>query len=224
MEQKKNPKYDLERKRGMFFNLGLLASITLMITAFEWKTTEKGIDVFTENFDIEELVDIKPTIIPPPPKPKPIMPIVKEVPDKEIIEDIDIPIDNDFNDSTSIPEMVIEDDSKEEYIDPNKIWVGIIESPAEPVGGIDAFYRFIGKNLKYPRTAKRMNIQGRVFVQFVVDKDGSLTDIKAIKGLGGGCNEEAVRVFKKAPKWRPGKQRGRPVRVRMVMPIVFRLE
>ena len=77
--------------------------------------------------------------------------------------------------------------------------------------------------MKYPNQARRMGIEGRVFVQFVVDKDGQLTEIKAVKGIGAGCDEEAVRVLKSAPKWKPGKQRGRPVKVRMILPITFKL-
>lgn len=77
--------------------------------------------------------------------------------------------------------------------------------------------------MKYQNQARRMGIEGRVFVQFVVDKDGQLTEIKAVKGIGAGCDEEAVRVLKSAPKWKPGKQRGRPVKVRMILPITFKL-
>jgi protein TonB len=82
---------------------------------------------------------------------------------------------------------------------------------------------YVSENLKYPVKASRMDIQGRVFVQFVVEKDGSLTDIQVVKGIGAGCDEEAVRVIKNAPRWEPGKQRGRPVRVKMILPIVFKL-
>jgi protein TonB len=100
----------------------------------------------------------------------------------------------------------------------------IVEQQPEPIGGFTAFYTYVGENLKYPRLAQRGNIQGRVYIQFVVEKDGSLTDIKTIKGIGGGCDEEACRIIGNAPKWNPGKQRGRPVRVIMVIPILFKLE
>ncbi|MGB3618259.1 MAG: energy transducer TonB, partial [Catalinimonas sp.] len=74
-----------------------------------------------------------------------------------------------------------------------------------------------------PEQARRMGVEGRVFVQFVVERDGTLTDVQAVKGIGAGCDEEAIRAVKESPKWKPGKQRGRPVRVRMVMPIVFKM-
>ena len=86
-----------------------------------------------------------------------------------------------------------------------------------------AFYEFVGKKLKYPAQARRMGIEGKVFVEFVIERDGTITDVKAIKGIGAGCDEEAVRVLQTAPKWKPGKQRGKPVRQRMVFPIAFKL-
>ena len=88
---------------------------------------------------------------------------------------------------------------------------------------MSAFYKYVATTLRYPAQARRMGIEGKVFVQFVVDKDGSLTDVQAIKGIGAGCDEEAVRVISKAKKWKPGKQRGRAVKVRMILPITFKL-
>jgi protein TonB len=85
------------------------------------------------------------------------------------------------------------------------------------------FYDYVQRNLKYPAQAKRIGIQGKVFVQFIVAPDGSLTDVTAVKGIGGGCDEEAVRVIINSPKWSPGKQRGQAVNVRMILPITFKL-
>jgi TonB family protein len=99
----------------------------------------------------------------------------------------------------------------------------IVEEPPAPVGGMRAFYEYVQRELKYPEEAKKDAIQGRVFIQFIVDKDGSITDVQAVRGIGGGCDEEAVRVIANSPKWIAGKQRGREVRVRMVMPITFTL-
>ena len=96
------------------------------------------------------------------------------------------------------------------------------DQPGFP-GGMPAFYEYVSKNLKYPNQARRMGIEGRVFVQFVVGKNGSITDVTAIKGIGAGCDEEAVRVIKSSPNWSPGKQRGKPVKVRMILPITFKL-
>lgn len=99
----------------------------------------------------------------------------------------------------------------------------MVEEQPEFTGGNKAFAKYLRKNLKYPKKARRMGIEGKVFVEFVVNKDGSLADIEIIKGIGGGCDEEAVRVLKNSPKWIPGKQRGKSVRVKMSVPIVFRL-
>ncbi|MEQ8878827.1 MAG: TonB family protein [Cyclobacteriaceae bacterium] len=108
--------------------------------------------------------------------------------------------------------------------DPNNPLFVIVEDQPEYPGGIDAFYRYIANNMIYPTEARTNGIEGRVYVQFVVDKDGSITDVEPVKGIGGGCDEEAVRVIQNAEKFNPGKQRGMPVRVRMVMPIIFKLD
>ncbi|MDI9355726.1 MAG: energy transducer TonB [Chitinophagaceae bacterium] len=89
---------------------------------------------------------------------------------------------------------------------------------------MQAFYAFIEKNLTYPKEAKRMTIEGKVFVQFVVDEQGSLTEVEVVKGIGAGCDEEAVRIIKNQPtKWTPGEQRGKPTKIRMILPITFKL-
>ena len=90
-------------------------------------------------------------------------------------------------------------------------------------GGIEKFYKYLQNNIHYPAIAKENNVQGKVFVSFVVERDGTLTDVRVARGLGSGCDEEAVRVLKASPKWKPGIQNGRPVRVAYTMPISFAL-
>ena len=102
----------------------------------------------------------------------------------------------------------------------SKIFTAVEMEPTFP-GGLDRFYQFLQYNIKYPAEAFKNKIQGKVFVGFVVEKDGSLTDVKVLRGIGSGCDEEAARVIKKSPKWRPGIQNGRPVRVQFVVPISF---
>jgi TonB family protein len=97
------------------------------------------------------------------------------------------------------------------------------EETASPSGGMPGFYSLVGQNIKYPKSARRLGIEGRVFIQFIVEKDGSLSDIKCIKGIGGGCDEEAERVISLSKKWTPGKQRGKIVKQKMVLPIMFKL-
>jgi TonB family protein len=100
----------------------------------------------------------------------------------------------------------------------------IVEDQPAPVGGMAEFYKYIGTNMKYPKQARSLGIEGRVFVQFIVDKEGNLTKVVAVKGIGAGCDEEAVRVIENAPKWNPGKQRGETVNVRMILPITYKLD
>jgi protein TonB len=99
----------------------------------------------------------------------------------------------------------------------------VVEEQAEFPGGLDSMYAYIVKNLKYPEAAKEKGIEGRVFVQFVIEKDGSISNVKILRGIGGGCEEAAVEMIKNMPKWKPGKQRGKPVRFQFVLPIKFEL-
>ena len=171
--------------------------------------------------DFEDLMEIPQTEQPPPPPPVIQQPEIIEVPDEEEIEEeIEIIIDVEITEETVIEEIVFEEAPEEEEVD--EIFTIVEDQPAPP-GGMSAFYKYVATTLRYPAQARRMGIEGKVFVQFVVDKDGSLTDVKAIKGIGAGCDEEAVRVISKAKKWKPGKQRGRAVKVRMILPITFKL-
>lgn len=104
-----------------------------------------------------------------------------------------------------------------------EIFTAVEQNPEYP-GGTSAMYRFIGENLKYPSAAQRANVSGKVFVKFVVEKDGSIGDVQILKGIGFGCDEEASRVIKQMPKWKPGRQNGRDVRVYYTIPINFTLE
>ena len=171
--------------------------------------------------DFEDLLEIPPTEQPPPPPPKVQLLEIIEVPDEEEIEEeIEVELDVEITDETAVEEIVFDEAPPEEEVE--EIFVIVEEQPEFP-GGISAFYKYVGERIKYPSQARRMGIEGKVFVQFVVDKDGSLTEVQAVKGIGAGCDEEAVRVLRNIPKFRPGKQRGRAVKVRMVLPIVFRL-
>lgn len=223
MEVKKNPKVDLTKKTGLFLNIGLVVSLLIVITAFEWKFYDQGelMDLGQVNDEFEDVMEIPPTEQPPPPPPKIQQPEIIEVPDEEEIEEeIEVDLDVEITEETVVEELVFEEPVEEEVAE--EIFT-IVEDQPSPKGGMAAFYEYVGKKLKYPAQARRMGIEGKVFVEFVVDKDGSITDVKAIKGIGAGCDEEAIRVIQDAPKWNPGKQRGRPVKVRMILPITFKL-
>lgn len=227
MEARKNPKYDLMQYRGLFFNIGLTISILMVIVAFEWKFYDDK-DVMksgTSTVDFVEQLDVPMTEQPPPPPPKTVVRNVQiiAVEDVEDIEEeIEINLDIEMTEETAIEEVIETDVGDFEEEETEEIFI-IVEDAPEPKGGMQAFYSYVGENIKYPRQAQALNIEGRVFVQFVVNKDGKLTDVTVVRGIGGGCDEEAVRIVKSAPAWKAGKQRGRPVRVKMVLPITFKI-
>jgi protein TonB len=223
METKKNPTLDYRRKSGLFFNIGLVASLLAVITAFEWKVMDRKIDILPLlSAEADELLYVPPTnhVVPPPPK-------VAAIDIVEVVDDQEVPLDDfeivfDQEKLADIPQVVFEMPEPEAE-EPDVIW-DIVESKPEFVGGLEAFYKFVGENLKYPAQARRLGIEGRVYVNFVVDRDGSLSQSVIARGIGAGCDEEVLRIIAMSPKWIPGKQRGNPVRVRMMMPITFRLQ
>ncbi len=220
---KKYTHVNLDHYTKLFTNLGLSLSLAITLWAFNHKTFDDAglVDLGQVDDDFEDIMEIPPTEQPPPPPPKIELPKIVEIPDEEEIEEeIEVDLDVEITEETVIEEIVFEEAPEEEVAD--EIF-DIVEDQPGPPGGMAAFYKYVGKEMKYPNQARRMGIEGRVFVQFVVDKTGQITDVRAIKGIGAGCDEEAVRVLQNAPKWTPGKQRGRPVKVRMILPITFKL-
>lgn len=219
---KKTVGADLTRKSFLFFNIGLVTSLALTIFAFTYKTADNtGEKDFASGQVVnDEIIEVPVTQqLPPPPKVE--QPQIVEVPndthiEKEIIVDMDVETTlTETNQATAPVEVEMEEE------DPNTLFI-IVEESAAPVGGVSAFNEFIARNVAYPAQARRMDVQGKVFVEFIVERDGTLTNIKVIKGIGAGCDEEAVRVVGIAPKWIPGKQRGKPVRQKMILPIAFK--
>jgi periplasmic protein TonB len=220
-----------DRKRrqysSLFLSIGLCLSLLMVISAFQHKFYDESgvtsLGKIDENF--EKTIEIPPTEQPPPPPPKVQQTQIIEVSnDQEIEQDIKVNLDIEVNEETKVaPAVVVAQAAPVEDEEAQQIFT-IVENQPEPDGGMTAFYKYVGENLKYPNLARRNNIEGRVFIKFVVERDGKLTDVQVLKGIGGGCDEEAVRVIAAAPKWKPGKQRGRPVRVQMILPVVFKLE
>lgn len=222
METKKNPLLDLEKRRGAFFNFSLMTSIALVLLAFEFRTDSGNENSITakdlEKWD-ENLPEI-PITIQEIPQPKILAPIIEIVPD-------DIPLDD-------IPEIIFQVDPSDlkdiqladapPVVEEADVIVDFSEIMPEPVGGMKAWNEYLSKNLKYPSQARRIGIEGTVFVSFVVDKTGKITEIQLVRGIGGGCDEEAQRVIEQAPVWKPGYQGGRPTKVRMRVPIRFKLQ
>jgi protein TonB len=222
MEAKKTDKADLSKKSVFFFSIGLFATMAIIVPAFEYRSYDDDmVELKGKTTDVfEEVIEVPPTDIPPPPPPQIQAPIIVEVPDEEEIEEeIKVNLDIEVTQDTKVEEVVVKEEPKEET---DEIFT-IVEESAAPKGGIGAFYKYVQEKMKYPPQARRMGIDGKVFVEFVVNKDGSISDVRAVKGIGAGCDEEAVRVVQSAPSWTPGKQRGKPVKQRMVLPITFKL-
>lgn len=225
MEAKKSPKADLERKRTVFVQIGLIVSLALVLLAFEWKSydvEQTQLEARQAESIEEEMIEItqqnKP---PPPPEPPPTTTLINIVQDDVEVLD-DIVIDAEATQFTQIPTYTPPAVVEEEEVAEAEIFTVVEDQPSFP-GGDEARIRFLQENIRYPQMARESGIQGTVYVTFVVERNGSVTDVRVMRGIGGGCDEEAVRVIKAMPKWIPGKQRGKPVRVQFNMPIKFTL-
>lgn len=227
MELKKSPKADLENKKGLFGSLGLVLTLAIVLVAFEWKSYDKEEIQLAARAAVEteeEVIIQTEQNLPPPPPPPPAQ-VSDEI---EIVED-DVEIENEVEiNAEATEETVVEDYVappvvvEEEEVAEEEIFQIVEEMPSYP-GGAEALYEYLNDNIRYPIVALESGISGRVYVQFVVERDGSVSDVKVLRGIGGGCDEEAIRVVEKMPKWNPGKQRGRAVRVLYMVPINFTL-
>jgi periplasmic protein TonB len=229
MELKKSEKADLEKRKGLFLQIGLVTVLALILIAFEWTTRDVSTSSLGELSDVvmeEEIIPItRPEEVQPPPPPPP--PQVTEV--LNIVED-DVDIDDElFIDDVEaradtrieFSEMVMED---EEEAEEEEIFFIVEDMPDFQGGGQDAFRKYIAENLRYPQIAAENGIQGRVFVQFVVNANGEVSDATVVRGVDPSLDREAVRVVMSSPKWTPGRQRGEPVRVAFTFPINFVLQ
>lgn len=222
---KKLPEANLDNYRGTLRNFGLIVSIAMVLAAFEYPSYGDRVLVTLGSLqvDLDSMVEI-PYVEPPKPKPPVVQQpeVVEAETEEEILEE-----EIDFGDEPDEEDIieVVETDMGEEdpIIEEAPTFVDFAEVSASPKEGMQAFLTWVAKNLKYPAKAQRMQVEGKVILQFIVEKDGSFTDVKVLRGIGAGCDEEALRVIQRAKPWNPGKQRGRPVRQRMVIPIHFRL-
>ena len=224
-DTRKTPKADLESKKGLFFEIGLVIALAAVFAAFQWKSYDKiTVNLAQRAVDDtpEEIIPITEQKVkpPPPPPPKQVTQIKIVENDVEVEDDIDI--DAEADEETVMQEYVppVEDD---EEIKEQEIFT-VVESMPEFPGGMGTLMTYLAKHIKYPPLAKESGIQGKVFINFVVEPDGSISNVKVLRGIGGGCDEEAVRVVKNMPKWKPGMQRGKPVRVSFNLPVKFTLQ
>jgi protein TonB len=222
MDNKKTPKADLEGKKSIFLQVGLVISLALVFLAYEWKRYDKTDNDWDQMEVIEipeELTQITRQEIEPP-KPKPQTTDIEEVEDDEEVEDIIINVEDDMD--AEVQDFVPVDDNVEEPVEA-EIFTVVEESPSFP-GGDEKLYEFLQKNMKYPQMARESGIQGIVYVTFVVEPDGSISNVRVLRDIGGGCGEESIRVVKAMPRWTPGKQRGKAVRVLFNLPVKFTLQ
>jgi protein TonB len=226
MEEKKSPKANLENKKLMFMQIGMIISLLIAWLAFEHKSYDKReIDESLLNREVvldEEMVEItKQEEQKPQPVEQPQQTTQLEIVDDDV-ETEDLNINAEVEQNEVIEEYVAPEVVEEEVVE-QEIFQIVEEMPAFP-GGEGKLMEYVAKNIKYPQIARETGIQGRVFVGFVVEPDGSISNVKLLRGIGGGCDEEAMRVIKSLPKWKPGKQRGKAVRVSYQIPVFFKLQ
>tara|TARA_R110002072_G_scaffold179817_5_gene335914 strand:+ start:177 stop:887 length:711 start_codon:yes stop_codon:yes gene_type:complete len=236
MEPKKNPKAELENKRGLYFLIGLTVVLAVVLAAFEWKTYEKtasSLGVLTIDNMEDEMIPIteqnQPPPPPPPPPPQEIIEIVED--DTEIEEEIEI-ADSEADMNTEIFEQPAE------VFDEPEIFTIVEDMPIFPgcenKGSKEEIkqctdneiYRFIAENTKYPAMARDAGISGTVYMRYLIDEKGEVKNVEVLRGVSGGkaLDNEAERVIKMIPKMKPGKQRGKPVRVQYTVPVKFNLK
>lgn len=224
MQLKKSLKASLEDKKLTYALVGLVFVLSICYVAFEW--TEKEVtkyEVADMEFAFEEELDIQQTqqeTTPPPPPPP-----VKEVEVLNVVEDdvetetIQISSEDNEADTVVIAPPVQAEEEEEEVV------FVIVETMPEFPGGQQALFKYLSENVKYPAIAQENGIQGRVICQFVVNKDGAIVDVEVVRSGGDpSLDKEALRVIKSMPKWKPGKQRGKAVRVKYTVPVNFRLQ
>jgi protein TonB len=220
---KKEKRKNMEFYKSIFFQIGLLFALALVLFAFEWKTYAKSNDKSTyDNYVIidEEMAPItthkqKVQIVEPVQ-----LKIVND--DVEVKTDININVESNENDTLLKYVNIGNDDPDPIFIEPT-IFTVVEIMPTFP-GGEEKLMEYLSKNIKYPEIAKQTGIEGIVFISFVVESNGEITNINKLRGIGGGCDEESIRVIKNMPTWEPGIQQGRPVRVQVNLPISFELK
>lgn len=221
MALRKNPKFDLKLHYKRIYELSLIASLVLCIVAFKFFPTFEGekvqVEAAQELVQVEDVEATKQDAAPPPP-PKPPIPI--EAPSDQALEDIEIgDTEIDMNEEVSGPPPPPPQEKVEEEEEAEPVFFVAVEEMPEPIGGIEG----IQKRIEYPEIARRAGVQGRVFVKAFVDEKGDVWKTELIKGIGAGCDEAALEAVK-LTKFKPGKQRGKAVKVQVSIPILFKIQ
>lgn len=228
MEVKKSPKANLENKRLLFTEIGLVLALALVLFAFNWSSKEKKESAFantTQEIIEDEMVPITQETPPPPPE-TPQIPVLSDqidIVDDEIeVDDNILNLEDDANMGVEIMDYV--EEVEEEVVEEEAIPFQLVEQkPSFQGGDANAFSKWVNERLVYPEIAKENGIQGRVMLQFTVGADGQVSQVKVLRGVDPTLDKEAVRVVSSSPKWTPGKQRDRAVKVTYTFPVIFQL-
>ncbi len=228
MEIKKSPKASLENKKMLFTEIGFIVALVICLVAFEWKTYEKSItlmDTSTEIATEEEMVPITREELPPPPE-IPKIPVVSDViqiveDDVSVNDNIILSTEDDKNIGVQVMDYV---QQQEDELEEEDIPLAVVEEKPKFMGGDEnEFSKWVSKNMTYPEVAKENGIQGRVICSFVVTAEGKVADVKILRGVDASLDKEAIRVISMSPRWTPGKQRTKAVRVKYTFPVIFQL-
>ena len=228
MEVKKTPKASLENKRALFIEIGLIVALAVVYIAFNWNSKDVQVSTLEAENQVvqeEEIIPITQETPPPPPE-APKIPVLSDQID---IVDDEIEVDNDFlsledSDDMGVEIMDYVENVQEEVVEEEAIPFQLVEEKPSFMGGdANQFSAWVNKRLVYPEIAKENGVQGRVTLQFTVEKDGSVTKVKVLRGVDPSLDKEAVRVVSMSPKWKPGKQRDRAVPVTYTFPVYFQL-
>ena len=229
MEIKKTPKADLENKKSTWLLVGYVIVLAFMFIAFEWTKRDIKIDTSQAITDLvfeEEIIPIteqpEQAAPPPPPAAPPIAETLTIVEDDADVEETTIATSEETNQAVEIKyvPVAVEEEEPEEQT----IFEVVEQMPEFPNGGMAGLMQYLSKNIKYPTIAQENGTHGRVTVQFVVNRDGSIVDAKVLRGVDPYLDKEAIRVISSMPKWKPGMQRGKAVRVKYTVPVMFRLQ
>ena len=228
MEVKKSPKADLEGKKTSNLLIGAILTLSVLFIGFEWSerdkkvTTDTGIETLV--FE-EEIIPIteqeQPKQAPPPPEAPKVEEVLEIMDNDSEVEESTIQASDDTQAAVEVKYTPVE--VEEEEVEEQQIFQVVEEMPEFP-GGMGECMKFLGKNIKYPTISQENGVQGRVIVQFVVNRDGSIVDPVVVRGVDPYLDKEALRVISTMPKWKPGKQRGKAVRVKYTVPVMFRLQ
>ena len=228
MEIKKSEKANLENKKLLFVEIGLIISLLIVYMAFEWTSKETNTSMLEDNTEIlieEEIISTNMETPPPPPA-APKIPVLSDqidiVDDEiELEDDMFMNLEDDASLGVEIMDYVeVEEEVVEEEAIPFQL---VEEKPSFQGGDANQFSKWVNSRLVYPEIAKENGVQGRVTLQFTVEKDGSVTKVKVLRGVDPSLDKEAVRVVSMSPKWKPGKQRDRAVPVTYTFPVIFQL-